>query len=155
MRIGGTELSAVQQMRDISARNATLTDSQSQGQQAAQVSVSKPAEMIQKLRELQGSDPEKFKSLVGELAERLKDASKTQSGSSKQALTDMAERLSQAAETGDLSVLAPAQEPDLTRPPSGALEAYERNKPHAPPPDENVNAAMKEALKKLDEATSE
>jgi len=79
---------------------------------------SKPSELLSKLAQLQSSDPEKFKSLMNEIADKLQsaaDESGTDSFKSKM-LGDLAAKFKSAAETGDLTQLQPPP------PPSGSNE---------------------------------
>ena len=80
--------------------------------------VSKGGEMMQRLSDLQTSDPEKFKQVTQSISDKLTAAAKnsTDSGQSGM-LSDMAEKFASAAQSGDMSSLAPSE------PPSGASGA--------------------------------
>ena len=72
--------------------------------------VSGPAKLLSKLKELQKSDPAKFKEVMTKISDTLKEqAEKTDDAGEKKTLTDMAAKLESAGKTGDLSSLAPPE----------------------------------------------
>jgi hypothetical protein len=76
---------------------------------AAQVQLSKPGELMQKLSQLQASDPAKFKDVVQKISDSFATAAKNATGDDAKRLQDVADKFAQAAESGDLSAFRPAQ----------------------------------------------
>jgi len=79
---------------------------------------SKGAGMMQKLKDLQSSDPEKFKQVTQSISDKLSEAAKNSSDSKTSGmLSDMASKFSDASQSGSMSGLQPPT------PPSGATGA--------------------------------
>ncbi len=75
-------------------------------------SFSKGAEMMQKLSDLQSSDPEKFKEVARNISDKLTEAAKNSTDSKAASLyTTMAEKFASAAQSGDMSSLTPPEAP--------------------------------------------
>jgi hypothetical protein len=118
---------------------------------SSKVSVSKPAELKQKLTDLQKADPAQFKQAASEIAAKFKDLAFSSAGPESQGLARLAAAFTQAAETGDVSVLDPGASANAPPPPPAAAsssqtsssqdagqnargyDAY-RNAPPPPPP---------------------
>ncbi|HUJ27507.1 MAG TPA: hypothetical protein VLW85_15890, partial [Myxococcales bacterium] len=60
------------------------------------------AQAFSELRQLQSSDPEKFKQVTAAIADKLKEAASQASGPQAQALSKMADQFAQASQTGQL-----------------------------------------------------
>lgn len=77
------------------------------------VSFSGPAELLSKLSQLKDSDPEKFKSLMQDLAASLQEAadSAEEGTIEKNILSDMANKTKSVAESGNLGELMPSPPP--------------------------------------------
>lgn len=85
---------------------------------AATANLSKGAQMMQKLKDLQQSDPTKFKQVLSGMAQSLRaDAQGSSATGGADMLSKMADKLDAVAQSGDLSQLAPSA------PPSGAAGA--------------------------------
>lgn len=70
--------------------------------------ISKPSELLSKLSQLQSTDPEKFKSVMNDIADSLKKAADAAGGTSAgNVLKNLAAKFTSAAQTGDLSQLQP------------------------------------------------
>lgn len=73
------------------------------------VDISRPGQLLDALKELAESDPDKFKSVTAEIAKNLKDAAAaSQSGSAAQILNKLADRFSSASQSGNASDLTPS-----------------------------------------------
>jgi hypothetical protein len=71
--------------------------------------VSGPAQLLSKLKQLQASDPAKFKDVMAKLSSTLKtDAKNASDPGAQKMLTDLASKFDTAAQSGDLSALTPA-----------------------------------------------
>ncbi len=92
---------------------------------AAAASVSKQALFLSKLKQLQQTDPAKYKQVLTDVATAFQDAAKTATGAEQQHLNALASKFTQAA-SGDLSALQPPQPPA-----SPAAAAYTQNAPDA------------------------
>jgi hypothetical protein len=146
------------------ASTATTSDTSS-----TKVSLSKPAELLQKLTDLQKSDPAKFKETVTQIADKFKQLADSSDGPESEALSKLSTAFSKAAETGDLSALKQGGG-HRPPPPSGdesqgtqstsangnsarAANAYRRNGPPPPPP-KALEDAFSSALSIVSSATS-
>lgn len=79
---------------------------------------SKGAEMMQKLKDLQSSDPEKFKAVAQKISDSLSEAASNSSDSkTAEMYSKMADNFAEAANSGSMSSLTPPE------PPSGATGA--------------------------------
>ena len=94
---------------------------------AATSNISKPAELLQKLQQLQQQDPAKFKQVASQLADGLEKVA-AQSGNSNGLAANLASALKSAADSGDLSSVQAA----LTPPP----------RPNAAPSAKNTQGAQ-------------
>ncbi len=148
-----------------SSSNSSIPPASADATQGASstVSLSKPAERMQKLAELQKSDPSKFKDLMNQISDQLSTAAKAQTGAAADKLNELASRFQSAGQSGDLSSLQPqgaqghhghhghqhgnaAKSSDA----SGAREAYAKNGP----PNDAVKNALDSAFALVDQATS-
>jgi len=77
---------------------------------AAKSNISKPAELLQKLQQLQQQDPAKFKQVASQLADSLQKVA-DQSGNSNGLAAKLASALKSAADSGDLSSVQAALTP--------------------------------------------
>ncbi|HEY3266082.1 MAG TPA: hypothetical protein VGM37_04090 [Armatimonadota bacterium] len=95
------------------------TDSASSTSSAADLS--KPGQMLAKLKQLQQEDPAKFKEVVSKIADKLSAAAEKAGADTKDGkfLTKLASDFQKAADTGDLSSLEPP-----ARPANDAIAAY-------------------------------
>lgn len=159
MNVGGIGRSTeVAHLRSTTATSNKASDSAPAGSgEASSVSLSKPAEMLQKLSALQESDPAKFKEVVGQIAEKLQAAADSEEGGGSEMLSDLASRFAEAAETGDLSALQPPSREPPAESSNGAgraRDAYSKNRPPPPPPNDSVKQALDDAFSLVDAATS-
>ena len=73
---------------------------------------SKGAEMMQKLKDLQSSDPEKFKEAAQKISDSLSEAAKNTSDSkTAEMYSKMADKFAEAAKSGSMSSLNPPEAP--------------------------------------------
>jgi hypothetical protein len=96
--------------------------------------ISKRAESLKKLKDLQASDPAKLKAAAAEIADKLKAEAGKQGGEAGKALSALADKFDTVARTGDLSALQPPPKPAAGQggaAPQGA-EAYRQGAPGAP-----------------------
>jgi len=81
-----------------------------QGESGDEKKFSKGAEMMQKLSDLQTSDPDKFKQVAQSISDKLTEAAKNSTDSkASDMLTKMADKFASAAQSGDMSSLTPPQ----------------------------------------------
>ncbi|MFU2208779.1 hypothetical protein [Solidesulfovibrio sp. C21] len=74
--------------------------------------LSNGAEMMQKLKDLQSSDPDKFKEVAQKISDSLSDAAKNSTDSKAAGMySDMAGKFAQAAKSGNMSSLSPSEPP--------------------------------------------
>lgn len=104
------------------------------------------------LAALQQSDPEKFKQVVGQIADQLSQAASSQTGAAANKLSELADKFKTAAESGDLSALQPPAHPGH----GGGHHAHTAYAKHAPPDagGDAVKSAMDSAFDLIDQATS-
>ena len=86
--------------------STTSVDSSSATGAAASTQISGPAQMLAQLQALQDKDPDKFKQVMGDMADKL-GALADKTGDQK--LSQLAGKFKTAGETGDLSSLQPPQ----------------------------------------------
>ncbi len=99
--------------------------------------ISKLASYMQQLKDLQKSDPEKFKAVTSEIADKLNDEAKKagDSGDTQQAsrLTELADKFEKASQDGSMPDLRPSGG-------SGSHRAHHHHgAPPPPPPDDDDN----------------
>jgi hypothetical protein len=83
-----------------------------QGEGGDEKKFSKGAAMMQKLGDLQSSDPEKFKEVAQTISDKLTEAAKNSTDSkASDMLTKMADKFASAAKSGDMSSLTPPEAP--------------------------------------------
>jgi len=85
------------------------------GSGAATSNISKPAELLQKLQQLQQQDPAQFKQVLSQLADALQQVADG-SGQSNNFATKLAAAFKNASDTGDLSALQSALQPTARMP---------------------------------------
>jgi len=86
--------------------------SESLGIQGDGKNFSNGAEMMQKLNDLQSSDPDKFKEVAQKISDSLSDAAKNSTDSKAAGMySDMAGKFAQAAKSGNMSSLGPSEPP--------------------------------------------
>jgi hypothetical protein len=94
-------------------------------------SVSKPAQLLGQLKELEAADPAKFKQVMSAISDDLSAAAEGASDpQSKAVLGDLASRFKTAGATGDLSAL----QPPAGGPPGVPASGGAPSGAHAPPP---------------------
>jgi hypothetical protein len=74
---------------------------------AAVPHMSGPGKLMSKLAALKAADPEKFQTVVSDMAAKLKDAASQATGPQAQFLTNLSNKLSDVASGGDISELRP------------------------------------------------
>ena len=123
------------------------------------VGISRFAELLNKLRELQEKDPELFKSTVSELANDVREKAKTATGMDAKMLGNLADDLETAAKTGDLSALqpkAPEENDDFAVSANGTYGPKNGQMPPEPPEDLNggssIGALLASLTSRIDEA---
>ena len=77
---------------------------------AAPTNISKPAELLQKLQQLQQQDPAQFKQVMSQLADTLQQVA-DKSGNSNGIASKLAAAFKSASDSGDLSALQSAMQP--------------------------------------------
>lgn len=87
--------------------------------------VSRMANLLSQLQELQTSDPEKFKEVMEKMSRQLAEAADGTQGRDAGFLADLADRFAEAGETGDLSLVQPPDGPPPGGPPPRGARAYE------------------------------
>ena len=126
------------------------------------VSISKPAEVLQKLKSLQETKPEQLEETLSDVAKHLQKASDNSKGEGREQLRQLASRFAAASERRDLPALQPKKEdasaPSPSAPKLGgvagrALAAYAKNGPPAKP-DDSTQRALDVASKEIDQAMS-
>lgn len=80
------------------------------GNAAASARISKPGELMQKLEQLQQQDPSQFKTILSNLAQSLTQVA-DQSGNTSGMAANLATAFTNAANTGDLTALQTALQP--------------------------------------------
>ena len=125
---GASAISGLSNLTQSGATNAGTGAVSSADGDAATTSVSKQARFLNKLKQLQQSDPAKFKQVLTDVATALQAAAKTATGAQQQNLTALAAKFTQAA-NGNLSALQPPQPPA-----NAAAAAYAQNAPDAGSP---------------------
>lgn len=71
---------------------------------ASSVDISKPAQLFNKLKQLQTSDPTKFKQVTAQLADKLQKAADNSTGDDQKLLSDLASKFKEASQIGELSL---------------------------------------------------
>jgi hypothetical protein len=116
--------------------------------------MSNPAEMMNKLQELQETDPEKFQSVMDQIADELEAAAAAEEEATGQPgrLGDLAAKFREAAESGDLSVLKPPEPPSFAESQDPIIQ-YQMQEENAQAvmfeSRENINARMQEMWQKI------
>jgi hypothetical protein len=116
---------------------------------STEVSVSKSAELMQQLSDLQKSDPAKFKNVVEDISEQFGQLAAASNGAEADGLSRLAQAFSKVSEKSDLTSLRA----DGNRNHAGVhgegsqearhIQAYREN---APPPPESLEKAFSAAL---------
>ncbi len=114
--IGSSALSALLNANTAQAKNAPSSIPPA-ANGAAPTNISKPAELLQKLQQLQQQDPAQFKQVMSQLADTLQQVA-DKSGNSNGIATKLAAAFKSAADSGDLSTIQAAMQP-----PAGATTA--------------------------------
>lgn len=153
MNIGG--ISGSSSVGNVSSVNASSTSRKSSippAMGAGSASISKPAELLSKLKQLEQTDPAKFKQVVTQLSSDLKTAAGKATGAQADFLNKMADGFAQAATTGDLSAMQPPQ----GGPPGGQAQGAGHHHHHhhggGAPGGDAVQAAFATALSSIDSA---
>jgi hypothetical protein len=107
--IGGSPLSAVSNATTSHTAKTRSSIPPANGASAS-TNISKPAELLQKLQQLQQQDPTQFKQVVSQLADSLQQVA-DKSGDSNSMAARLATALKKVADTGDLSSLQSAMQP--------------------------------------------
>jgi hypothetical protein len=152
-RSSASALNEIKALVGSATSNAGTTTASSAGSDTS--TTSGPAAMLSKLKELQASDPAKFKQVMADISAKLKDASQASTDPREQKmLSEVSAKFAKAGATGDLSVLAPPRHgggghgkpPAGGAPPGGASSS---SKTSAGPADTNsdgkVSAAEQQA----------
>jgi hypothetical protein len=126
-------VSGIQAFSAACAEPPCESDADEIAQGAAQIALSPPAELFQKLTALQQSDPTAFKRVTNEVAMHFEHLASNASGAEARALVLFARRFASAAQNGDLSALAPATPPAAPEPPA-APPSPPAPAPVEPPP---------------------
>ena len=93
-------------------QTTSVTDAVAQGQGTDSAKISEGGKMMSKLKELQSSDPEKFKEVAQTISDKLSEQAKSASDSgAANMLSDMAAGFAEAAKTGSMDSLKPKEHP--------------------------------------------
>ncbi|EFL50080.1 conserved hypothetical protein [Solidesulfovibrio fructosivorans JJ]] len=133
----------------VSAASSSDDDSSgSPGIQGDGKNFSNGAEMMQKLKNLQSSDPDKFKEVAQKISNSLSDAAKNSSDSQAAGMySDMAGKFAQAAKSGSMSSLGPSEPPSNASGAQGqAAMKYAAHQSGGGNPMENVDSIISGAL---------
>ncbi|WP_243363002.1 hypothetical protein [Fundidesulfovibrio terrae] len=97
-------------------QTTSVTDALAQGQGTDSANISEGGQLMNKLKQLQSSDPEKFKEVAQTISDKLSEQAKntTDTGAANM-LSDMASGFADAAKTGSMDSLKPKS------PPSGSM----------------------------------
>lgn len=88
------------------------------------VSLSDPGKIFSKLKQLSETDPEKFKTVMTDIADEIEKAAESSTDDNESGmLKSVAEKFKKAAESGDVSDAMPQGPPPSGPPPSGASES--------------------------------
>jgi hypothetical protein len=109
--------------------------------------MSKMAELMKKLDELQASDPEKFKSVTAEIGKKLLALANSATGSDAERLQDLASKFTQASESGSMAALRPQQH----QPHARGVAAYAQQQRLQPPANDSnlrgqIDSIIEQAL---------
>ena len=124
------------------------------------VSISKPAEVLQKLKSMQDTKPEQLKETLSSVSKQLQKAADNSKGEEREQLRQMAGRYAAASERRDITQLQPNKEGEQAESPSTpklgglagrALAAYAKNGP-APKPDDPTQRALDAASNEIQQA---
>lgn len=115
---------------------------------AASADMSKPAELLNKLKQLKQQDPTKFKQVMSDIADELRTAAKNSGAAGGAMLSKLADKFEQAGQTGDLSTLQPPPRPAAGSPQSAPAK-YQANS------GSTADAALQEALETPDQTAKE
>lgn len=98
-------------------QTTSVTDALAQGQGTDSANISEGGQLMNKLKQLQSSDPEKFKQVAQNISDKLSEQAKntTDTGAANM-LSDMASGFADAAKTGSMDSLKPKS------PPSGSMK---------------------------------
>jgi hypothetical protein len=112
MNIGGIGTSVTQALAQVTAVSSQESGAAQSVNGAAngadESKMSGPGQIMAKLKDLQQSDPAKFKQVMQAVSESLKEQAQSASDPQEQkALTQVAGQFAQAAQSGDLSALRP------------------------------------------------
>lgn len=114
---------------------------------------SKGAAMMQKLSDLQSSDPEKFKEVAQDISDKLSEAAKNSTDSKAASLyTSMAEKFASAAQSGDMSSLTPPEAPAAAGAQGQAAMKYAQAS--GTNPMETLDSVISSALSGVDSASA-
>lgn len=115
---------------------------------------SKGAEMMQKLSDLQTSDPEKFKQVAQSISDKLTEAAKNSTDSkASDMLTKMADKFASAAKSGDMSSLTPPERPTGTAGAQGQA-AMKYSASSGTNPMETMDSVISSALSGVDSTSA-
>jgi hypothetical protein len=145
MSISSIQASTIQSTSSLSFRRGTANFDSSSA--TDKTSMSKMAEMMSKLKDLEKTDPAKAKQVLTSIASKLNKAAESATGDDATHIKELAGKFSKAAESGDMSALEPSKS-ETTRPPSSArMEMY---KQHAPSGQmEQVKSILQDSLSSI------
>ncbi len=135
--------------------DATAATSFTQGGDKAQFS--KGAELMGKLRDLQSSDPEKFKEVAQTISDKLTEAAGNATDSNQaKFFSDMAGKFADAAKSGDMSSLTPPEKPQGGTPPQNAegAAAMKYGQAQGASPFEQMDDILSQALSGVETASA-
>uniref|UniRef100_I2Q3X1 Uncharacterized protein n=1 Tax=Desulfovibrio sp. U5L TaxID=596152 RepID=I2Q3X1_9BACT len=125
-----------------------------QGDGGDEKKFSQGAEMMQKLKDLQSSDPDKFKEVAQTISDKLTEAAKNSTDSKASGmLTKMADKFASAAKSGDMSALTPAEAPAGAAGANGQA-AMKYAKSSGSNPMEQLDSAISSALSGVDSTSA-
>jgi hypothetical protein len=88
-------------------------------QAATQTRVSQRGDLLQRLQQLEQTDPNKFKTLLTTVSDQLRSAASQQTGAAQTSINALADRFVAAANSGQVSKLRPPGASSTATPPAG------------------------------------
>jgi hypothetical protein len=144
-RISGLEQLWIARARSTEARQRSVAAEKSN----TEVRISQQADLLKQMAALKQNDPERFKEVVGAVAQNLTAAAQNPAAGDINAdLSKLARSLDQVAKSGDLGKI---EEPAAPRATSRAIEAYLKNA-RPPQPSDTARQAIQYVLNTIAEA---
>lgn len=110
----------VQQLSTSSSSKTSGSQAQTTATDADSMKFSKMGAAMKQLKELETSDPTKFKKVTAQISSKLTELAKNQTGETAQMTSDLASKFASASESGSMDALKPSGPPPAGAPPRGA-----------------------------------